>query len=142
MMELEKSKQVIIDSCIVATNLKWDNCVFDKASNKYIYWDPKYDLIRNKFNLKSPSDIIWMKFTNKGHLGVVSRGFDINFDEKISSGILVKEVGEKWDNSFVLIFPLLAELTDKYSCEDLETAVGNYLISKGVPIIDFYSHNN
>ena len=28
----------------------------------------------------------------------------------------------------------------KYSSEELECAVGNYLISKGVPIIDYFSH--
>ncbi|MDV4151424.1 hypothetical protein R0131_11280 [Clostridium sp. AL.422] len=26
--------------------------------------------------------------------------------------------------------------------KEIETAVGNYLIDKGVPIIDYYSHNN
>lgn len=28
----------------------------------------------------------------------------------------------------------------KYSSTELELAVGNYLIDKGVPIIDYYSH--
>lgn len=28
----------------------------------------------------------------------------------------------------------------EYTCAEIELAVGNYLISKGVPIIDYYSH--
>ena len=82
-----------------------------------------------------------MKFTNKGHLGVVAKSFDINFESSNTSGKLLKEVDEKWDESFVFIFPLTKEILKVYEKGDVERAIGNYLISKGVPIIDFYSHN-
>ena len=55
------------------------------------------DIIKNKFNLSNPSDIVWIKFTTKGHVGVVAKSFDINFDRKtgegrpISSTVLVEE---------------------------------------------------
>ena len=82
-----------------------------------------------------------MKFTDKGHLGVVAKSFDINFENDNTSGKLINEVGEKWDDSFVFIFPLAKEILNVYKKDDIERAIGNYLISKGIPIIDFYSHN-
>ena len=88
------------------------------------------------------SDIIWLKFTTKGHLGVVAKSCDINYDYNLSSGILVEQVSEQWDDSFVIIFPLTNEVLKSYSTGDIELGVGNYLISKGIPIIDYYSHNN
>ena len=112
-------------------------------------------------------DIIWLKFTSDGFLGVVAVSNDINFeipknaqeyDVKIkkynsyrkkeeyvwkypSSGILVHQLEKRWDESFVLIFPLPNLHKTGYTRDSVERAVGNYLIDKGVPIIDFYSHN-
>lgn len=56
-----------------------------------------------------------------------------------SSGILVHQLNKEWDDSFVLVFPLV----DIPSCYkgDIERAIGNYLIDNEVPIIDFFSHN-
>ena len=88
------------------------------------------------------------KYISKGHVGVVAKSFDINFDSKnddgkpISSDVLVKEVGESWDKSFVMIFPMTSDILGNRSVGDLELGIGNYLIEKNVPIIDFYSHNN
>ncbi len=120
-----------------------------------------YDEIKDKYNLKYEGDIVWLKFTADGHLGVVARGNDINFNipkyvsdyHKLvnkddykskkkkqyvynTSGILLHSVGGKWNNGFVLIIPI----KDANIC-DIETGIGNYLISKNVPIIDYYSHN-
>lgn len=141
-IDLDGIYQLIFDNGIIARNLKWEACVYDKKQRKYTYWDKKYDVICNKFSLKNPYDIVWLKFTNKGHLGVVAKSFDINFEDQLSSGVLVNQVGEKWDDSFVFIFPLTAEILKKYTSDDIELAIGNYLISKRIPIIDFYSHNN
>ncbi len=127
-----------------------------------------YSALKNEYHLEDERDIIWMKFTKSGHLGVVAVSNDVGFDmptdrseydsrEKVynkyrkcyeerwkytSSGILVHSLNEEWDKSFVLVFPL--EKSSKfcrYDRHEIETAVGNYLQKKNVPIIDYYSHN-
>lgn len=136
-------------------------------------FDPKeinYSTIKDKYNLKDERDIIWMKFTKDGFLGVVATSTDINFDippnpdeydikvlkwneytkkevydwKWNSAGILVhklmsENIVEGWDDSFVLIFPL-SNIPVGYTRGDVEKAVGNYLIQKKVPIIDYFSH--
>lgn len=144
---LDNTTQRIIDNGIIATNLSWKSPVWDEEKHRTTKWDEKYDIIKEKFKLEHQYDIVWLKFTNKGHLGVVCKSFDINFDETNSNGKpvtsykLISEVGESWNNSVVLIFPITKEIRGKRSVGDLELGVGNYLIEKGVPIIDFYSHN-
>lgn len=109
-----------------------------------------------QYQLADKGDIVWMKFTERGHLGVVASGNDVNFDMPehteeytqrdgrgwlhTSSGILLHRLGEQWDTSFVLVFPL-APIPAGRTRRDLERAIGNYLIAKGVPILDYYSHN-
>ncbi len=125
-----------------------------------------YERIKADNNLADERDIVWMKFTKDGYLGVVATSNDVNFDIPVSkhdydskervynsykrkyeevwkhnsSGILVHQLQKEWDTSFVLIFPLQYS-ERKYERGDIERAVGNFLISKAVPIIDFYSHN-
>ena len=127
-----------------------------------------YSILKENFYLVEEQDIIWMKFTTDGHLGVVAQSNDIGFDvptsnldydkkimkynsykkkeeekwEFTSSGILVHKLNKQWDESFVLVFPLgKVKVSCKYDRHDIETAIGNYLIYKNVPIIDYYSHN-
>ncbi|XCB30398.1 hypothetical protein RQN30_03010 [Arcanobacterium hippocoleae] len=94
-------------------------------------------------------DIVWMKFTDKGFLGVVAVSNDINFDipkpedthlcKRNTSGIIVQKLGQDWDRSFVLVFPL-HNIPKDLTRSDIETGIGNYLIEKKVPILDYYSH--
>lgn len=65
-----------------------------------------------------------------------------------TAGILLHHLAKTWDTSFVLLFPLSPKSTNpnphfdpNRRDTDYERAIGNYLIKKGVPIIDFYSHN-
>lgn len=115
--------------------------------------------IRNKYNTNKNEDIIWMKFTQDGHLGVVATSNDINFElaqqpldsESIpdlqkgnwkysASATLIRYVGKQWEKSRTLVFPLL-NINNPIERHRIETAVGNYLSKeKEVPIIDFYSH--
>ena len=145
---LDNTIHTIMDNGILTMGLKWDAPIYDNKKQDYVEWDYKYDIIKNEFNLGKPSDIVWIKFTTKGHIGVVAKSFDINFDRKTSNGkpisstVLVEEVGETWDKSFVMIFPMTSEILGNRSVGDLELGIGNYLIDKKVPIIDFYSHNN
>lgn len=129
-----------------------------------------YSKIKQDYYLLDERDIVWLKFAqipNGGNhvLGVVAVSNDINFDippdaneydVKIriwdsykkkykeewkwnSAGILLHKLGLVWDNSFVLIFPL-SNIPQKYNRHDIEKAIGNYLITNKVPIIDYYSH--
>lgn len=85
-------------------------------------------------------NIIWIKFTIDGYLGVVATSADVNFNMKNSSGRIIEHVKKKWDESFVLMFPL-KNIPKNLNRQLIESAIGNYLISKKVPILDFYSHN-
>lgn len=94
------------------------------------------------------SDLLWFKFTDKGHLVVVAGSFDINRDNSTSCGILVDELEEAFNTYFLFVFPLTWQLVREKAEQDgfyreytvAELTVGNYLIDKGVPIIDYYSH--
>lgn len=125
-----------------------------------------YKKIQADNALRDPGDIVWMKFTKDGYLGVVAASNDINFDipsnaseydkkewqynsyykkkelvwKHNSAGILVHQIGKEWDTSFILVFPL-SNIPAGYRRGDIERAIGNYLIDKKIPIIDFYSHN-
>ncbi len=145
------------------------NCIDIPKVLDPIVYDPlniDYKQIKKDYNLLYEDDIVWMKFTSDGYLGVVALGADINFNipknsscynekelryckykrkNKIdwkynTSGILIHQVNKNWDTSFVLLFPL-ANIAGRYKKRDIELALGNLLIDKGVPIIDFYSHN-
>lgn len=151
-IQLVDNEQTIIDNGIIIRENKWDLPQGHWEDKRYIldFYDEKYDVIKNKFNLERVSDILWFKFTNKGHLAVVAGSCDINWNEKLPCGVLVNEINEKFDNSFVVVFPLTKEMLKtksnqnsiyrKYIPRELELGVGNYLLNKGVPIIDYYSH--
>ncbi|MFV0381175.1 MAG: hypothetical protein ACK5KR_02925 [Breznakia sp.] len=141
-IKLDGIQQIVLDNGIIAKACNWSRPDWNKKRRKYTYWDPKYDFIKDTFSLKSPRDIVWLKFTNTGHLGVVAKSFDINYNNENSSGTLLKQVKQEWDTSFVCIFPLTSDILGNLKSGDIEVAIGNYLISKGVPIIDYYSHNN
>ena len=124
-----------------------------------------YRKIKEQYQLEDQRDIVWLKFTQDGYLGVVATSDDINFDipnskddydkkHKVfnkytqkyeeqwiynTSGILVHKLNKSWDKSFVLLFPLKG-ITHEYKRGDIERAIGNLLIEKNVPILDYYSH--
>lgn len=127
--------------------------------------DPRkisYSEIKKQYHLNDERDIVWVKFTKgkdsqPGHVGVVAQSNDINFDIPPSadvyndkdknqrwvyntSGIIIHQLGKRWDTSFVLLFPLQLDNVN-YSRHEIETGLGNFLIDMGVPILDYYSHN-
>ncbi|MEF7496530.1 hypothetical protein V4V34_18505 [Lysinibacillus sphaericus] len=145
---LNKAKE---QSALKPTNIKdiisYVNELFDilgmKQINNPIVQEPlfvDYEVIKQENELKSTQDIVWMKFTTDGYLGVVATSDDINFNTNNTAGTLIHQLNKKWDQSFVLLFPLI-NIPIKYGRGDIERAIGNYLIEKNVPIIDFYSHN-
>lgn len=145
---LDKDIIPIIDNGIVVRDNNWSSPHWNGKT--YDRYDKKYDVIKEKFDLERVSDVLWLKFTDKGHLAVVAKSCDINWDSEQSCGLLVQEIEESFDTSFVFVFPLTRQMIRtkaepnsfyrKYSSEELECAVGNYLISKGVPVIDYFSH--
>ena len=144
-IELDGKNHEIIKNVIVAKNCKWVEPIYDKKLSKYISWDDKYNIIKDKFQLDCANDIIWLKFTKDGYLGVVADSFDINYNYNNTSGKLLKKLNpeKEWDDSFVIIIPITPEIkNNKYTRKQIETAIGEFLIDNDVPIIDYYSHNN
>lgn len=117
-----------------------------------------YKKIKREHFLKNSEDIVWLKFTKDGFIGVVAVSDDINFaippnkeayNEKRegsnkkwkynTSGIIIHKLGKEWDDSFVLIFPL-SEIPNGITRQQIEHKIGNDLIEADIPILDFYSH--
>lgn len=100
------------------------------------------DILKNS-KLADKRDIVWMKFTDDGYIGVVASSNDINFSMDTSSGRIIGFLSKKWDISKVIILPIHYEDGNhpRLSRQRVESGVGNYLISSGVPILDYFSHN-
>lgn len=119
-----------------------ENHLFKLSGTQWI----DYRDIQKKHNLNDKRDIVWMKFTQDGYLGVVAVSSDINFNKPDNhnrcntSGMIIYHLGKQWDEGFVLLFPL-TNLSTTLSRHAVECGIGNYLIENGVPILDFYSHN-
>ena len=99
-----------------------------------------YEQIKHLYKLNNQSDLVWMKFTTDGYLGVVASSNDINFDyDNTSSGKLIKSVNKKWDKNKIIIVPLPA-ITSRKERLLIEQMIGSFLTENNVPIIDYYSH--
>lgn len=103
------------------------------------------------YGMKSISDIIWIRFTKSGHVAVVAASNDISYYEndnktnekmpsrKIISHLMAMNRDNYGWSDRILIFPL-CNIPEGLMRSDIEAGVGNYLISKNVPILDYYSH--
>lgn len=121
-----------------------------KVKNPYVH--PKntksrridYAKIKSENNLDDKNNIVWIKFATNGFISVIGTGCDIYFTDNIknvtTSGLINQKLDLEWDENMVLIFPL-KNIPKGLNRSDIESGIGNYLISKGVPILDFYSHN-
>ncbi len=133
------------------------NSTINPIIKRKSFEDNLYKEIKEKNHLKDERDIIWMKFTKDGFLGVVATSNDINFQipndiseykEKTTngkwkyntSGIIIHHLKKRWDESFVLIFPLQNISEKLLKRGDVERGIGNYLIKNKIPILDFFSH--
>lgn len=103
-----------------------------------------YAEIKKNSGINDKRDIVWIKFTTDNYISVIGTGCDISFSEwarnNTTAGLINQHLNKEWDGSFVLIFPL-KEIPDNLNRSDIESGIGNYLIHKGAPILDFYSHN-
>ena len=98
----------------------------------------------SKINTIQKEDIVWIKFTTSGVISVVGTACDIYFtdfaEKNTTAGRINQILNQKWDDTVVLVFPLV-NIPDGLNRSDIESGIGNYLISQGVPILDYYSHN-
>lgn len=101
-----------------------------------------YEHIKRQYKLNHQSDIVWLRFTTDGYLGVVASSNDINFDYGTNSGKIIDsvKVNKKWDKNKIIIIPL-PKITKREDRILIEKMIGNYLHDNQVPIIDLYSHN-
>ncbi|WP_125596068.1 hypothetical protein [Lapidilactobacillus achengensis] len=114
-----------------------------------------YNAIKRDNDLNAVNHIVWLKFTMDKFLGVVASGNDCNFDippdpanyndpgrqsrwQYNTSGILIDQLGKKWDERLLVVFPLPG-ITNK-SKSAIDRGIGQYLLKHDVPILDYYSH--
>ena len=121
-----------------------------------------YEQIMRNYKLNDKRDIVWMKFSDDGFLGVVASSIDINFLLPIStadyaktndgkpksenndwifnnSGIIIHRLDKKWCEDYLLVFPL-SIIPDELTRSHIECGIGNFLIANNVPLLDYYSH--
>ena len=72
-------------------------------------------------------------------LDVVATSADINLNENYTSGKIIGSLNKKQDKE-IIIFPL-QNIPKDLNRQRIESRLGNYLISKEVPILDYFSHN-
>lgn len=122
--------------------------VMGMESIKDPYYTPKKTKERrieySKINTENKENIVWIKFVENGLISVIGTGCDIYFTDatkkRTTSGRINEKLKLNWDETIVLIFPL-KNIPDGLYRSDIESGIGNYLISKGIPILDFYSHD-
>ncbi len=163
---LKVDKKIVIE--LVCECLRGLNVKIEKEISAYVYnIDPKeikgedrdVDIDYKQFGLDDERDIVWIKFTSDGYVGVVAASNDVNFQippvnstkddydrpgrskkwKYNSSGIIIHYLKKKWDESFVLIFPI-KNMPSGMTRHRVEKEVGNYLIVKNIAILDYYSH--
>ena len=77
-IKLDGKEHIIIDNGILVRDNNWSSSHWNGKT--YDRYDKKYDVIKEKFDLERVSDVLWLKFTDKGHLAVVAKSCDINWD--------------------------------------------------------------
>ena len=139
-----KKERVSISKIISLINLFLKNI---KMESKCIVIDGldilmtvNYEHIRRQYKLNNQSDIVWLRFTTDGYLGVVASSNDINFDYQTNSGKIIRSVNKEWDKNKIIMIPL-PEITGRRDRILVEKMIGNYLQDNQVPIIDLCSHN-
>ncbi|MDO4814508.1 MAG: hypothetical protein Q3988_05360 [Gemella sp.] len=156
--EESRKKAVDRDTVIALVNEYLESKNLITTENPVVENPTEFDYKKYKENygLADKRDIVWIKFTKDDYVGVVATSNDINFsyptcecdyskikDKKWAyhtSGILIHKLGKEWEESFVLVFPLKSKVNEKIKRGELEKEIGNHLIEKGVPILDYYSH--
>ncbi len=59
-ISLDNSNQMILNNGIIAKGCNWIVPEWDDCQKKYVVWEPKYSIIKNKFGLDHTKNIIWL----------------------------------------------------------------------------------
>ena len=132
------------------TDAKDFNPVVTFKSGKWKKGQIRYYDMADKYGYEK-ENIVWIKMTKDNYISVIGTACDIGFGndpkkyttaEKILERLKTKypERSFECNDEMVLIFPL-KNIPEGLNRSDIESGIGNYLISKNVPILDFYSHD-
>ena len=113
-----------------------------------------YEQIKEKYGTNKSSDIIFIQFTKDGHVAVLGAGKDMSFSKNISGTNTWRIISAiervEWNDEMVIIIPIRYIKDCKIKKGDsilayrngIEQYLGDYLLSKGVPILNCYQHKN
>lgn len=112
-----------------------------------------FDKISSEYETNNASDIIFIQFTENGHIAVVGAGKDLAFSKNKSRGtwrVISTIKGIEWDTETVIVIPVqniknCRIVTGENLLEyrnGVEQYLGDYLISNNVPILNYYQHKN
>lgn len=129
----------------IGINPEFNNEVEVKSEKETSKGRISYFDIKHQAGISCKEDIVWIKFNKCGCISVVGVGCDIYFTPKTksttSSGKINEYLKQEWDEESVLVFPLIGLDKLDFDRSDIESGIGNYLITNEVPILDYYSHN-
>lgn len=116
-----------------------------------------YEDIMKEYKTNNSGHIVWVLFTNTGHVAVVGAGKDLRFSHNKNSGTwkILNELKEKnkdleWNKSEVILIPIRGlksigkkSLDNILLCRNgVEQLIGDCLIENNIPILNYYSHKN
>lgn len=96
------------------------------------------------------TSLIFIQFTENGHIAVVGAGEDISFSYNYATGSILKEIGEEWDKEELIVITIedlesvgLKNVTNVLRCRNgMENYVGDYLVTHGFPVLNNDQHWN
>lgn len=144
----------ILSKCLKEKRISGEVLTINPVSEKI-----DYEQISKKYGTNGEGHIIWVQFASSGHVAVVGAGKDIGFPKNENKGtwsILSKISSVEWDRSEVIIIPVRELDKDSYGLKNIhkhgnnilkcrngvEHCIGEYLIKKDVPILNYYQHRN
>ena len=152
---IEKSEILeILSNCLKEKGISGEILFINLTSEKI-----DYEQISKDHGTNGTGHIIWLQFSNSGHVAVVGAGKDIGFSRNENKGtwsILSKIPHVEWNKEEVIIIPVRGLDKDSYGLKNVhkhgnnilrcrngvEHCIGEYLINKGVPILNYYQHWN
>ena len=148
---VEKSEVLgIISECLKKKGIDGEALLIEPASKNI-----DYKKIMDTYKTNGEGHIVWVQFVNSGHVAVVGAGKDIGFPKNEIKGtwsILSKLSDVEWDTKNLIIVPVkgldnksngLKNVKNILKCRNgVEHCIGEYLIEKKVPILNYYSHKN
>lgn len=144
----------ILSDCLKEKGISAEVLTINPLSEKI-----NYEQISEKYETNGAGHIIWVQFVISGHVAVVGAGKDIGFPKNENNGtwsILSKLPNVEWDRSEVIIIPVRELDQHSYGLKNIhkhrnnilkcrngvEHYIGECLIKKDVPVLNYYQHRN